>query len=146
MEMIRKMDHVIMVVHNLEEAVKKYEKMLHLTPEGGSIIETPELRLAMLPTKSGARVELIQPKAHSKKRHAIFLKERGEGVMGISAFLDDFDAEVKALKASGVKIEEETQPSVHPGHTLRLAWIPPEEAHGVWIELVDAESLPARLK
>ena len=144
--MIRKMDHVIMVVHNLETAVKKYEKMLHLTPEGGHIIETPELRLAMLPTQSGARVELIEPKAHSTKRHMQFLKNRGEGVMGLSAFIDDFDAEVKSLKASGVKIEEESQPSVHAGHTLRLAWIPPEEAHGVWIELVDAESLPDRLR
>jgi catechol 2,3-dioxygenase-like lactoylglutathione lyase family enzyme len=144
--MIRKMDHVIMVVHNLEAAVKKYEQILHLTPEGGSTLETAELRIAMLPTKAGARVELIQPKSNSKKRHAVFLKERGEGVMGLSAFIDDFDAEVKALKSKGVRIEEETQPAVHPGYTLRLAWIPPEEAYGVWIELVDAESLPPRLR
>ena len=140
------MDHVIMVVNNLEIAMKKYELMLHLTPEGGSIIETPELRLAMLPTRDGARVELIQPKAHSTKRHMQFLKQRGEGVMGLSAFIDDFDADVKALKAAGVKIEEETQPSVHQGHNLRLAWIPPQEAHGVWIELVDVQSLPPRLR
>lgn len=144
--MLKKLDHVIMVVNNLAAAVKTYEKLLHLTPEGGSIKDVPNLKIAMLPTKEGSRIELIEPKENSKSKHAEFLKERGEGVFGLSAFVSDFDTEVKTLRAQGITVLEETQPAVHPGYVLRLGWIPPEEACGVWIELVDAESLPPHLR
>ncbi len=144
--MLKKLDHVIMVVKDLEAAVKRYEAIFHLTMEGGSIKELPEIRLAMLPTPDGSRIELIQPKANSTKRHAEFLKKHGEGVMGLSGFIDDFDAEVKALREKGFTVIEETQAAVHPGYTLRLGWIRPEEGNGVWIELVDSKSLPPRLR
>jgi catechol 2,3-dioxygenase-like lactoylglutathione lyase family enzyme len=144
--MLKKLDHVIMVVNNLEKAVKTYENIFHLVPEGGAIRDIPGLRLAMLPTKDGSRIELIQPAPDSKKRHAEFLKKHGEGVMGLSGFIDDFDAEVKALKEKGIAVEEEVQPNVHPGYTLRLAWVPPQDGNGVWIELVDVNSLPPRLR
>jgi methylmalonyl-CoA/ethylmalonyl-CoA epimerase len=143
---LKKVDHVTLVVKNLDNAVKAYEKILHLVPEGGSIKELPDLRLAMLPTREGARIELLEPKATCKNRIAEFLKERGEGVFGLSVFIDNFAAEVKALRDQGVTVQEETQASVHPGYPLRLGWIPPQEAGGVWIELVDAESLPPRLR
>jgi catechol 2,3-dioxygenase-like lactoylglutathione lyase family enzyme len=144
--MLRKVDHVTMVVKNLDKAVKAYEKMLHLTPEGGAIRDLPDLRLAMLPTAGGARIELLEPKPTSKSRIARFLKERGEGVFGLSVFIDDFDAEVKRLREQGITVEEETQAAVHPGYPLRLGWIPPEQSYGVWIELVDAASLPPHLR
>lgn len=144
--MIKKLDHVIMVVKNLEEAVKTYEQILHLNPEGGSIKDLPGIRLAMFPVRNGARVELIEPKADSHNRHSEFLKKRGEGVFGLSLFTADFDDEIKGLREKGVKVEEETQPAVHPGYPLRLGWIPPEDGCGVWIELVDAESLPPHLQ
>ena len=144
--MLKKVDHVTLVVNDLAKALKSYEKLLHLTPEGGAIKELPEIKLAMLPTAGGARIELIEPKPNAKHRIARFLKERGEGVFGLSVFIDDFEGEVKSLREQGVKVEEETQASVHPGYPLRLAWIPPQESHGVWIELVDSESLPPRLR
>jgi catechol 2,3-dioxygenase-like lactoylglutathione lyase family enzyme len=144
--MIKKVDHVTLVVNNLDAAVKAYQKILHLTPEGGSTKDLPEIKLAMLPTAAGARIELIEPKANARNRIARFLKDRGEGVFGLSVFVDDFDNEVKSLREKGVAVEEEIQASVHPGYPLRLAWIPPEESHGVWIELVDSESLPPRLR
>jgi catechol 2,3-dioxygenase-like lactoylglutathione lyase family enzyme len=144
--MLKKLDHVIMVVNNLEKAVKTYENIFHLVPEGGAIRDIPGLRIAMLPTRDGSRIELIQPAPDSKKRHAEFLKKHGEGVMGLSGFIDDFDAEVKALREKGIAVEEEVQPNVHPGYTLRLAWVPPQDGNGVWIELVDVNSLPPRLR
>jgi len=144
--MLKKLDHVIMVVNNLEAAVKKYQDIFHLVPEGGANRDVGELKIAMLPTREGSRIELIEPKPTSKKRHAEFLRKHGEGVMGLSGFIDDFDSEVKALKEKGITLEEEVQASVHPGYPLRLAWIPPEGANGVWIELVDAKSLPPHLR
>jgi hypothetical protein len=68
-EMLKKLDHVIMVVNNLEDAIKRYEKLLHLTPEGGSIKDVPDLKIAMLLIKDGSRIELIEPKENFKSKH-----------------------------------------------------------------------------
>ena len=144
--MINKVDHVTMVVKDLDAALKSFEDLLHLTPEKRSYVgETAERRLAMLPTKGGARIELIQPKPGDKNRFSKFLKERGEGVVGLSIFCTNFDEEVANLKKKGVPIEEEIG-TVHPGYPFRIAWVPPERAHGVWLEYVDSEALPPGLK
>jgi catechol 2,3-dioxygenase-like lactoylglutathione lyase family enzyme len=144
--MIKKVDHVTMVVKNLEEALKTFESILHLTPEGGPIGSMPECRIAMLPTQGGARIELIEPNPAMDSRFARCLNERGEGVFGLSIFVDDFDTEIKTLREKGVTIEDDFQAAVHPGHPFRIGWVPPQEAHGVWIELVDAEALPPHIR
>jgi catechol 2,3-dioxygenase-like lactoylglutathione lyase family enzyme len=141
--MIEKLDHVTMVVRNLEEAMKSYRDILHLEPwELGIVDHSPECRLVMLPTKSGARIEFIEPNPEFDSRFSRFLKERGEGVFGLSVYCRNFDGEVASLMEKGVKVEEETQTFLFPERPFRLAWVPPREAHGVWVELVDAVALP----
>ena len=144
--MIKKVDHVTMVVKDLDAALKNFKDMLHLEPEKGKYIgETSQRRLAMLPTNGGARIELIQPKPGDNNRFSKFLKERGEGVVGLSIFCTNFDEEIANLKKKGIPIEEETG-TVHPGYPFRIAWVAPEKAHGVWLEYVDAEALPPHLR
>jgi methylmalonyl-CoA/ethylmalonyl-CoA epimerase len=141
--MIKKIDHVTMVVKNMEDALQSYEKILHLKPEPGRPIgNLPECRVAMLKTPEGARIEFIEPKTQLETRFSRFLKQRGEGVFGLSIFVEDFDGEVKALKNKGVKVEDDYQAAIHPGHPFRIAWVPPEEGHGVWLEFVDSAALP----
>ena len=141
--MIEKIDHATMVVRNLEEAMEAYNKILHLEPVGQGIVDnSPECRLVMLPTANGARIEFIEPNPDYDSRFSRFLNERGEGVFGLSVFCRNFDEEITRLKAKGVSVEEETQGFLFPENPLRLAWVPPDEGHGVWIELVDMETLP----
>jgi methylmalonyl-CoA/ethylmalonyl-CoA epimerase len=145
--MIRKIDHVTMVVKNMEEALKSYEKILRLKPETGRAIGSlKDARVAMLKTPEGARIEFIQPQGSNETRFSRFMKERGEGVFGLSIFVNDFDKEVKDLREKGVKIEEDYQASIHPNFPFRIAWVPPEEGHGVWLEFVDSEALPPGIK
>jgi methylmalonyl-CoA/ethylmalonyl-CoA epimerase len=140
---IKRIDHVTMVVKNMEEALKSYEKILHLKPESNrNIGEMAECRVAMLKTPEGARIELLEPKTGIETRFSRFLKERGEGVFGLSIFVEDFDGEVKALKDKGVRVEDAYQVSIHPNYPFRIAWVPPEEGHGVWLEFVDSAALP----
>ena len=89
----------------------------------------------------GNKFSEIQP-TDSHNREAKFLKERGEGLFHLSIFTESFDAEVKALKDKGFTVEEEETKTLFPGHTLRLAWLPPKETRGVWIELVDSTGVP----
>jgi methylmalonyl-CoA/ethylmalonyl-CoA epimerase len=143
--MIKKVDHVIMAVKNVDQAIKDYEKILGLTPEGGHTRDLPKARIGMLPVPKGARIELVESKSGDEGRHSEFLKEHGEGVIGLSIFIDDFDVEVERLKKKGVKVTVEEQKDLHPGYPFRMAWVPPEETHGVWLEIVDADALPPHL-
>ncbi len=141
--MIEKVDHVTMVVHDLEKAMESYKDILALVPwDIGIVDNSPECRLVMLPTESGARIEFIEPNPDFDSRFSRFLKERGEGVFGLSIYCRDFDEDVARVKAGGIRVEEETQDFLFPDGPFRLAWVPPEEGHGVWIELVEASALP----
>jgi hypothetical protein len=136
-----------MVVKNLGDALKSFEKILQLTPEKNRAIgELPECRIAMLATHEGARIELIQPKPGMKSRFSRFMEEHGEGVFALSIFVSDFDAEVQRLKKNGVPLEDDYQASVHPKFPFRIAWVPPKESHGVWLEFVDSEALPPGIR
>ncbi len=137
---IRKIDHVHLVVRDFDKTLKAFERILGLTPwELMGINDTQQMRQTILTPPDGARIEIVQPKSE-KDRYASLLKKNGDGVYGLSIFIDDFDEEVKKLKAKGVKLEEETFTDLP--FPLRLAWVPPSEGQGVWLELVDAQVLP----
>jgi catechol 2,3-dioxygenase-like lactoylglutathione lyase family enzyme len=146
--MFKKVDHVTMVVKDLDVALKDYENILQLTPEKGhAMADFEECRLTMLATKEGARIELIQPKPGITSRFSKFMAERGEGVFGLSIFVTEFDKEVARLKKAGVPLEEYNQTRVHAKFPFRIAWVPPAAGgHGVWLEFVDAEALPPGIK
>jgi len=141
--MIRKIDHTIIVVRNLEQAVAKFKKLLHVAPEdGGFVAELPKFKVAMFPFIGGNRVELIEPKMNVESRFRTFLQERGEGAMAVSIFVDGYEAQVADLKANGFVVEEEVQKDLFPDKPFRMAWVPPSEAHGLWVEFAPIEDLP----
>ena len=137
---IKKVDHVHLIVSDMDKALKSFEKILGLTPWSLGIIDLPGARQTMLTPEDGARIELLEPNSKMGRFNKL-LKERGDGVYGLSIFIDNFDEEVKKLKEKGVPLEEEVA-GLFPGHPFRLAWVPPEEGQGVWLELVESEALP----
>ena len=143
--MFKRIDHVTLVVKNMEKALKDYEMVLHIKPENRPVGNLKDARVTMLKTPSGARIEFIEPKAGANTRFNRFLEERGEGVFGLSIFVEGFDKEIAELKKNGVKVEEETQASIHP-KPFRIGWVPPAEGHGVWLEFVDSEALPQDIR
>lgn len=140
--MFKKLDHVGIVVNNIDEALKSYMNILGLQPWDKGIVKISDKGLRVVLLRIGDNsIELIQS-TDSQNREARFLRERGEGLFHLSIFTESFDAEVKALKGKGFTVEEEETKTLFPGHTLRLAWLPPKDTRGVWIELVDSASRP----
>jgi len=140
--MFEKVDHVTIVVGDLDKAMKAYEDILRFTPGKRGFVKTfGGTRLAMF-TVAGARVELMQPDTETDSQFARFLAEKGEGVYSYCVYVHDFDAEIKRLKASGVNLTEATQDFLFPDHPFRIAWVPAEAGIGVNVELVDAAALP----
>jgi catechol 2,3-dioxygenase-like lactoylglutathione lyase family enzyme len=142
----KRIDHVTLVVVNIEKALESYEKTLHLKPENRPIGSLRDARVSMLQTPAGTRIEFIEPKPGTDTRFSRFLAEKGEGVFGLSIFVEGFDKEIAGLKSKGVRVEEETQASIHPNYPFRIGWVPPEEGHGVWLEFVDSEALPPGIR
>jgi methylmalonyl-CoA epimerase len=142
--MSKKLDHVGIVVKNVEEAASLYGKMLGLKPWSMGVKEDIKngVRLLSLPI-GDTFIELIQPTS-PKNRFAKFLRERGGGLFHICIFVEDFDKEVQALKEKGFKPEEEMA-NISPEHPFRLAWLSPKSTQGVWIELADMAAVPENL-
>jgi hypothetical protein len=142
--MLEKVDHLTMVVKDLDAALKMFETIVHITPEdkGGFRRSFQEARIAMLPTKNGARIELIEPNPEVKSRFSDFLTKHGEGVYGVCMYLSDYEKEIDNLKKKGVPVERDEQARLFQDHPFNITWIPEKEGHGVWIELVDMKALP----
>jgi catechol 2,3-dioxygenase-like lactoylglutathione lyase family enzyme len=140
--MFEKVDHVTIVVRDLDKAMKAYEDILRFTPGKRGFVKTfGRTRLAMF-TVAGARVEIMQPDTQMDSQFARFLAEKGEGVYSYCVYVQDFDAEIRRLKACGIKLTEATQDFLFPDHPFRIAWVPAEAGIGVNVELVDAAALP----
>ena len=87
----------------------------------------------------GARIEMLEINSKDVyQRMTRFLENHGEGIGGLSIFVEDFDAEVKALKDNGFAVK------VQPGKLLdkypfRLAWVEADEGHGKVV--IDGDNL-----
>ena len=132
--MIWKLDHVGHVVKNLEEGMKVYEK-LGLSPLRH--MEFPEFgaRMVFYPF-AGIELELIEPGGLKGDPAARCLKERGEGVFHLSILVDDYEAEIKALRGKGFTVDEYRHEDAE--NPVRLAFLAPEETNGLWIEFMQA--------
>jgi catechol 2,3-dioxygenase-like lactoylglutathione lyase family enzyme len=142
--MLEKVDHVTMVVKDLDAALKTFNTVLHVSPDdkGGFRRDFPEARIAMLPTKNGARIELIEPNINVNSRFTEFLKRRGEGVYGICMYMSDYEKEISGLEKQGVPTLHDKQTRLFPDYPFNITWVPEKEGHGVWLELINIKEMP----
>jgi len=131
--MFKQIDHVALVVKDLEKAIQNYADMF-----GFEVVERNEgpggeFTGAMI--ESGAiRIELFQPlKPGSFMR---FLEERGGGLHHVSFRTDDIRAEMASLTAKGKRLLSE-QPMELPD--AKVAFVHPSAAENMLIELVERE-------
>lgn len=130
--MIKKIDHLAIVVHNIEEALQIYEGALGL--ELTDVEEVPEqaVRIAFLPV-GDSEIELVEPLT-ADSGTAKFLDKRGEGLHHICLEVDDIEAALRDLAAKGIRlIDKQPRQGAHG----RVAFLHPKGAHGVLVELIE---------
>jgi methylmalonyl-CoA epimerase len=130
---IKRIDHIGIVVNDLEEALQVYQQALGLSL--AEIQERPDqaATIAFLPTGE-TQVELVQP-VSSDSDVAKFLQKRGEGIHHICLEVDDIEKAMADLQAKGLQLIDEV-PRLGP-QGERFAFIHPKSAHGVLIELYE---------
>ncbi|UCD22034.1 MAG: methylmalonyl-CoA epimerase [Chloroflexota bacterium] len=128
--MVKKVDHIGILVSNLDEAIKLYVNCFDA--EVGKIETIPErgVKAAVLSLDQGANLELLEPLPDSNM--AKVLEKRGEGLHHITFEVDDVNKELSRL--SGIEIELIDKKS-RPGLEGMVAFIHPKSLRGVLIEL-----------
>ncbi|MEJ5198056.1 MAG: methylmalonyl-CoA epimerase [Anaerolineae bacterium] len=131
---IKRVDHIAIVVENLEKALDVYRDALgmHVT----EIKEMPEqdVKMAFLPV-GDSEIELLEPLS-TESGIAKYLAKRGEGLHHICLEVDDIAATLAELKGRGAQLIDETP---RRGAYGQIAFIHPKGAHGVLIELIERD-------
>ena len=100
MPKIKRIDHIAIVVEDLQNALGFWQQALGLTLE--HVEEVPEQlsEIAFLPA-GGSEVELVRPTT-GDSGIARYLQKRGPGIHHICFEVEDIDAEYERLRGEGV--------------------------------------------
>ena len=130
MAKITKINHVAIVVEDIERALGFWRDALGLELDHVEDVPSQKAQVAFMPVGDG-EVELVRP-TDSSTGAGKFLAERGGGMHHLCFEVDDLDAKLEELKTKGVRLINET-PVELPGR--RLAFIHPKSSGGVLVEL-----------
>ncbi len=120
------------VVRDLEAAIERYTKLFGLTVHRRHESKEFGFKNAILPTGIG-HIELMEP-TDPTKAVGKFLARHGEGVYLVGFEVKDIPGAVTHLKAHGARVDDR-RPDI--------AWVHPQDAHGVFVELRKRESYGA---
>lgn len=130
----KRIDHVAIIVRNIESALGFYRDILGIVPGEIQEVPTEQVRIAFLPMggPSGSEIELIEPTTPDSSLSK-FLEKRGEGLHHICLEVDDIDAALAEIKDKGAAVLDQ-QPRV--AAEGRAIFIHPKTANGVLLELI----------
>jgi methylmalonyl-CoA/ethylmalonyl-CoA epimerase len=131
--MIKRLNHVGVVVRNLDDTLKIYEGIFGLKPAVVKTAMEGRARVAFVPVGDG-EIELIQPLDPSLPQSK-FLQTRGQGIHHISLSTDDIDSEVDRMRKEGVAFAAEA-PRIG-AHGVKIIFTKPETTDNITVELCE---------
>lgn len=132
MSQIKKINHVAIVVKDIDESLKFWETALGLKLDHVEDVPSQASKVAFIPVGEG-EIELVQPTS-SDSGMAAYLEKRGEGMHHLCIEVDDIEAKMQELKDAGVRLINQS-PEVLPGRIM--AFIHPKSTSGVLVELYE---------
>jgi methylmalonyl-CoA/ethylmalonyl-CoA epimerase len=137
---IKRIDHIAIVVPDIEAALTFYEDALGMRVEQVEQVDDQEVIVAFLPAGE-SELELVEP-LNDTSGVAKYLSKRGPGIHHLCVEVDNLDRTLAKLRTKKVRLINET-PTIGSGGK-RIAFIHPESAFGVLVELY--ESAPEELQ
>ncbi len=132
MSKIKKINHVAIVVEQIEDALTFWRDQLGLALDHVEDVPSQASKVAFLPVGEG-EVELVQP-TDMDSGLGKYLQKRGEGMHHLCIEVEDIDGMLVDLRAKGVLLIDEVARDL-PGR--RMAFIHPKAANGVLVELYE---------
>jgi len=134
---IKKINHVAVVVSDIEQALVFWRDALGLELEHVEDVPSQKAVVAFLPV-GDSEVELVKP-ASDDSGLGKFLVERGGGMHHLCFEVDDIATKLDELKAKGVRLINETALDL-PGR--KMAFVHPKSTGGVLVELYEITAQP----
>ena len=130
MSQIKKINHVAVVVSDIDQALSFWQDALGLELHHVEDVPSQKAVVAFLPV-GDSEIELVKPTSDDSGL-AKFLAEKGGGMHHLCFEVDDIDAKLAELKAKGVRLINETALAL-PGR--KMAFVHPKSTGGVLVEL-----------
>ena len=130
--MSTKLNHIAIVVHDIDEALKVYSETLGLPLQKVNEEPAEAVKVAYMPTATG-EVELIQPTTDDSGV-AKFLAKKGEGLHHVCLEVDNIDESVSQLAAAGLEVLGQVRTNKRGD---KYIFIHPKSSHGVLLELYE---------
>jgi methylmalonyl-CoA/ethylmalonyl-CoA epimerase len=127
--LLRRLDHVAVLVRNTEDALRYYEQHLGLAVHSSEEIASPHVRLTYLDV-GNSYLQLVEPLEPESPLGA-WLDEHGEGLHHICFGVDDVPTAVSSLSDDGVP------PPLGSGRGRRSGFVATGQSHGVRIECTE---------
>jgi methylmalonyl-CoA/ethylmalonyl-CoA epimerase len=131
MTVLKRLDHVAVLVPDLDQALAFWQDQLGLTLDHVETISGMAVKIAFLPLGE-SEIELVQPTTEDSGL-AKFLSKRGPGLHHICIETDDIAGKLAELKEKGVKLIDGEPVLMDDGR--QLAFIHPKSTGGVLLEL-----------
>lgn len=125
----KRLDHVVIAVNDLENAVATYQKNFGLAREEARDIPALGIRNTFLPI-SDSKIEFVTPLG-DKSPIAQFIASKGEGMYLLSLDVDYLPGAVATLADRGIKANTIKGPDGND-----IAFISPKHTHGVLLQLL----------
>lgn len=132
MAKVKKINHVAVVVEDIESARSFWEDALGIGMHHVEDVPTQKAKVGFFPVGEG-EIELVQP-TDPESGTAKFLNERGGGMHHLCLEVDDIDGMLTQLSEKGVRLISE-KPMELEGR--KMAFIHPKSANGVLVELYE---------
>lgn len=139
-EGVKRIDHVAVVVRDLDAALRFYRDMLGIAPSRVLDFPLEGVRIAFLPLggANGSEIELLEP-MNPEGGVARFLGQRGGGLHHICLEVPDIDRALEELRTAGAQVLDETPRPTAEGRGIFLH---PKGTGGVLLELVQRTETP----
>ena len=135
---IKRIDHIAIVVRDMEAALGFYRDMLGIQPS--RVLDFPRegVKIAFLPLggPDGSEIELLEP-TDQTTGVARFLAQRGGGLHHICLEVPDIGQALNDLRAAGAMLLDDTPRPTADGLGIFLH---PKGTHGVLLELIQRET------
>lgn len=127
------LDHVALVVRDLDEAVERFRRLYGVAPASREIIESEGVEEAMI-LVGGSQVQLLAP-LRPDGPVARFLERHGEGLHHLAFAVPDIDAALAHLAMEGAELIDRVPR--RGGGGARIAFVHPRTFGGILTELVE---------
>lgn len=102
--MAKKINHIAIIVNNIEQALIPYQAGLGLTPTEIEYVESYNVRVVFLPI-GDTQIELVQPLGEEGDL-VEFLRTTGGGLHHIAMEVDEIEKTIHVIENSGVEMED----------------------------------------